>query len=410
MPPSYNVSMISSLPGLSGASPAAAALATPAAPQSASGAPDPATGLQLPEAFAALLAPAARPQTTNPLPQATGSPQMADPAVAAATAPAHSVDPTPRPDPATRIDDQSTDKGPMPVPARSKPQMHAATVPEADGPAEQSDIHADATRIDNAIPLSPPPTGPMPVATAPDAAQQPVPGGRPAATGRRHPADAGATAAPAPERRSEATVLPDAAPPVPAMEEPAGDQSSSARQRNGTADLPTPLAGRAEPTPQTQIHTAAPAPTFDEPVSAEPVSRAAPSAPAQARPEADVAVAMRSLDGLKELDVRLVQSDLGRVDVRLSFPERGRLEAVVASDNPATLDLLRRDGAELARALSAAAPSSEGATLSFQSRTSDEQSPRRGPARTRNGTVAPIEDAPAEWRPTAISGRIERIA
>lgn len=144
--------------------------------------------------------------------------------------------------------------------------------------------------------------------------------------------------------------------------------------------------------------------------AAEPVVRTEPSPASQVQTDTDMALSTRNLPGLDELDLRLTQSDLGRIDVRLSIPEKGRLEAIVAADNPAALDLLRRDGAELARALAAAAPSSDGASLSFQSRTPDEQSGRRSPARPR-GTISARADEPGtEWRPVATSGRIERIA
>lgn len=147
-----------------------------------------------------------------------------------------------------------------------------------------------------------------------------------------------------------------------------------------------------------------------EPAALDPHPMASPRGADTARAPADVAVSTRSLEGLRELDVRLMQSELGRVDVRLSIPEKGRLEAVVASDNPAALDLLRREGAELARALAAAAPSSDGASLSFQSRSSDEQSGRRGPGRQRSTSATQVEETPAEWRPITPSGRFERIA
>jgi flagellar hook-length control protein FliK len=123
-----------------------------------------------------------------------------------------------------------------------------------------------------------------------------------------------------------------------------------------------------------------------------------------------VLVSARRIEGLNELDLRLTQPDLGRVDVRLSIPEKGRLEAVVATDNQAALDLLRRDGAELAKALAAASPSSDGASLSFQSRSPDEQTGRRNPARQRAASAEPADETIAEWRPMATSGRIERIA
>lgn len=168
--------------------------------------------------------------------------------------------------------------------------------------------------------------------------------------------------------------------------------------------LPRPDTGFAVPTPQLQQKPVADLPPADA------LSRQGPTGAELAKPEADIAVSTRSLEGLNEVEVRLTPAELGRIDVRLSIPEKGRLEAVVAADNPAALEILRREGADLARALASASPSSDGASLSFQSRTPDEQSGRRGQARPRSTTAARAEEAPAEWRPMATSGRIERIA
>jgi len=72
-------------------------------------------------------------------------------------------------------------------------------------------------------------------------------------------------------------------------------------------------------------------------------------------------------DGGDELIVRLVPADLGRIEVRMAFDEHGALRASIAADSPVALDMLRRDSAELSRALGDAGVRSDANSLRFQS-------------------------------------------
>lgn len=89
-----------------------------------------------------------------------------------------------------------------------------------------------------------------------------------------------------------------------------------------------------------------------------------PTLPNSASPEAEVparaghighatgvAIAKRITAGGEELTVRLSPAEFGKVEVRMAFDDRGTLRAVVAAERPEALELLRRDSADLTRAV-----------------------------------------------------------
>lgn len=78
-----------------------------------------------------------------------------------------------------------------------------------------------------------------------------------------------------------------------------------------------------------------------------------------------VEIARRVAAGGDQLVVRLSPAELGRIEVRMSFDDRGGLSTVFAADNRAALDMLRRDSADLSRALSDAGFRSEASTMRF---------------------------------------------
>lgn len=98
-------------------------------------------------------------------------------------------------------------------------------------------------------------------------------------------------------------------------------------------------------------------------VIAEPVVAARPGHIGR---EVGVEIARRLSSGGDELVVRLVPAELGRIEVRMTFDERGGLRAVIAADSPAALEMLRRDSADLSRSLSDAGVRSDAQSLSFQ--------------------------------------------
>nr|WP_246616777.1 flagellar hook-length control protein FliK [Sphingomonas yunnanensis] len=83
-----------------------------------------------------------------------------------------------------------------------------------------------------------------------------------------------------------------------------------------------------------------------------------------------VALARGVADGRDHVTLRLDPPDLGRIDVQLSFGQDGGLRAVVASDNRAALDLLRRDLDQLQRALADAGVRADAQSFHFSERQS----------------------------------------
>jgi hypothetical protein len=79
-----------------------------------------------------------------------------------------------------------------------------------------------------------------------------------------------------------------------------------------------------------------------------------------------VAIVHRLAAGEQERVVRLEPAALGRIEVRMAFDDQGGLRAVIAADNPVALDMLRRDSADLARALNDAGIRNDGQSLRFQ--------------------------------------------
>lgn len=125
---------------------------------------------------------------------------------------------------------------------------------------------------------------------------------------------------------------------------------TQAEPTTGSAQQPTPLLVRASESAAT--------------------NKAAPATHRQASIVQDVAVeVVRSAKaGKREVSVRLDPPELGKVEVRWSVDEAGKVRTVVAADNPATLELLRRDSGQLARALNSAGVAADAGAFSFNLR------------------------------------------
>jgi flagellar hook-length control protein FliK len=93
--------------------------------------------------------------------------------------------------------------------------------------------------------------------------------------------------------------------------------------------------------------------------------------PGQLGHEVGVQIAHRVAAGGDELIVRLDPPTLGRIEVRMTFDDRASLRAVFTADSAPALDMLRRDGADLTRALSDAGIRSDAQSLRFDTRGGD---------------------------------------
>ncbi len=104
---------------------------------------------------------------------------------------------------------------------------------------------------------------------------------------------------------------------------------------------------------------------------APPAEAAAPTrVPQSATVVHDVAVEVvrAARAGKREVSVRLDPPELGKVEIRWTTDEAGKVRTVVAADNPATLELLRRDSGQLARALNSAGVAADSGAFSFNLR------------------------------------------
>jgi flagellar hook-length control protein FliK len=115
--------------------------------------------------------------------------------------------------------------------------------------------------------------------------------------------------------------------------------------------------------------------------------------------------------------IRLNPQEMGRIEVRLSFDDAGAVRAVLASESPAALEMLRRDSADLARSLNDAGVRADAQSFRFDGRGSgDGQQPRQQHGQRQDG---PFADAGAdaalaeeiqEYRRVRTSGTVDVIA
>lgn len=124
-------------------------------------------------------------------------------------------------------------------------------------------------------------------------------------------------------------------------------------------------------------------PAAQQPQNQQPftVTAAGPAASAQAASvpvpvnALAVDIATRAAAGNTSFQIRLDPAELGRIDVRLDVDKHGRVTSHLTVDQPATLDLLRRDAPQLQRALEDAGLKTGDGGLQFSLR---DQSPQGG--------------------------------
>lgn len=171
--------------------------------------------------------------------------------------------------------------------------------------------------------------------------------------------EAGRSAAPISPDVAAATG--DAAGSSPSMEVPTFNLAPPTAEAPGDAAPPIALFQIGD-----RLNAAAPRPP--EPAgghAAAADSPVIPAQPGQLGRQLGVEIARRVSAGGDELVVRLDPAELGRIEVRMSFDERGGLKTVIAADSPAALDILRRDSADLTRSLNDAGFRSTDQSLRF---------------------------------------------
>ena len=125
---------------------------------------------------------------------------------------------------------------------------------------------------------------------------------------------------------------------------------------------------------------------------------ASAQAPAAPVPLAELAVhiASQALDGKQRFEIRLDPPELGRIDVRIDVDRDGNVTSRLTVDRADTLDLLRRDAAQLERALQQAGLKTSDNALEFSLR---QHTFGRDDAPSQNGNplvVADDDQAPLE--------------
>jgi flagellar hook-length control protein FliK len=120
--------------------------------------------------------------------------------------------------------------------------------------------------------------------------------------------------------------------------------------------------------------TLATAPSVD-PTASDPTalgrSAAVPTSPPTPLQLAPLAIGMMALDGAREFQIRLDPAELGRVDVKLTIAEDGRVSASLVVDRVETLAMLQRDARTLERAFDQAGLNADSGSLSFSLRQDD---------------------------------------
>ncbi|MBA4761559.1 flagellar hook-length control protein FliK [Sphingomonas sp.] len=203
----------------------------------------------------------------------------------------------------------------------------------------------------------------------------------------------------------------------------ASDGAGDAMNRDGNRQ-PTPQP--ATPAPAAAHAAATPLPAFDplaagaangatqtpDPAATEPRARA--SALGE---DVGIAIVRHADSGSGDvLVIRLDPAELGKIEVRLRMDEARQLSAEVTADQPATLDLLRRDSDNLTRALNDAGFRADDQSLRFDSRgfgQSDQQA-QQGRRVASRAYLSEGDAASARSTPTPVqvrsSGRVDLVA
>jgi len=151
------------------------------------------------------------------------------------------------------------------------------------------------------------------------------------------------------------------------------------------------------------------------PAAAPPPVRLA-TQPPQVAHDVGLAIARQLAAEGNSLFIRLEPAELGRIDVRMSFDERGTLRAVLGADSALSLDLLRRDTADLGRALTDAGVRADSQSFRFESRSDgrggDTGQQRPAPPRFAAADPAPLSETPdpTRFRPLRWRGQVDVLA
>lgn len=287
-------------------------------------------------------------------------PPLGAPQAAVVTQPVVPTDPVQTPVEVSQMQAKAAG-GDAPALVEDQADSSKATQDDAEDQAESAPTLA-------AMPLPVP--VPVPMAPAP---RPTPPRGAVEAAGPVEPEVRAAAASPAPpvergKHMPEQISLVGPQPDAPAKVDPSGRQAESGDPAEAGPDATPALA----PTSSRDAMPNSPARAEASPV----IAAASP----RFGEELGIAIARHASRGpegsAETLTVRLDPPEHGRIEVRLHFEDGGPLRAVVAASNASTLDLLRRDSADLARALAQAGVSTDAQSFSFGSQSGQGQQSR----------------------------------
>ncbi|MGB3723057.1 MAG: flagellar hook-length control protein FliK [Pacificimonas sp.] len=120
--------------------------------------------------------------------------------------------------------------------------------------------------------------------------------------------------------------------------------------------------------PQIQAATL-PQPSSLTPQAAQPAPEVVlPARPAHLAADVGLEIVRQVAGGKSDFTIRLDPPELGRIEVRLELAPTGDVRGVIAADNPATHEMLRRDEAALYRLLAEQGLKADSGALAFEQR------------------------------------------
>jgi flagellar hook-length control protein FliK len=218
---------------------------------------------------------------------------------------------------------------------------------------------------------------------------------------------------PAQSPEVNALTVDDAAPAPAGSSDGALARSAGNSANPADSGLPSPLLTQAMPA-VTSRPTVNP---YPQAAQAQPHMVEVQAQPGRFGADMGIEIARAAKGQREDLLIRLDPREMGRIDVRLSFDRDGILRAVMSTESPAALDLLRRESADLNRALADAGVRSDGQSLRFDARSGEgaEQGAQRWRQDRSGGSHGSSDGSGGDlvepqYRPLRANGQVDLIA
>ncbi len=113
-----------------------------------------------------------------------------------------------------------------------------------------------------------------------------------------------------------------------------------------------------------------------------------PARPAHLAADVGLEIVRQVAGGKSDFTIRLDPPEMGRIEVKLELAPTGEVRGVIAAENPATHELLRRDEAALYRLLAEQGLKADSGALSFQQRQQQQQPVREHEIASEHGRAS----------------------